>query len=67
MLQGFREGELESLVGEVLQVCWGKHRNAVVAHQELRECFLEMLAILANRQSSAALELRDEVLRTVGG
>jgi hypothetical protein len=63
--RGFREGEIESRVAEVLWTCWSQHRVALQNVRPLRDGFLELLAILANRLCPSAMELRDEVSRSL--
>jgi len=63
--RGFRSGEVESSIAEALWICWSQHRDAVQNDSALRNAFLELLKILASRLCRSAMELRDEVLRSL--
>jgi len=63
--RGFRSGEVESSIADVLWTCWSQHRDAVQSDNALRDAFLELLTVLANRLCPSAMELRDEVLRSL--
>lgn len=63
--RGFRLGELESLLADTLRICWSQHRQAIQCNLELREAFLGLLTILTNRLCPSAMELQDEVLRSL--
>ena len=63
--RGFHSGDLESRIAEVLWTCWLQHRVAVQRDEVLRRAFLELMTILANRLCPSAMELRDEVLRSL--
>jgi len=62
----WREGLDESLV-RALRVCWTQHLEKLQANAQLREHVLGLLALLSKRQSAAALELQDVVLRELPG
>ena len=63
--RGFNQGELESLITDALRVCWRQHRQSVQDDEILREAFLGLLTILTNRLCPSAMELQDEVIRSL--
>jgi hypothetical protein len=64
--RGYKPGDIESALCSVLRLCWESHRHAVTTEKDPRDAFLGILSLLANRQCPAALDLRDEVLRSTG-
>jgi len=65
--RGNEHGEVESLVTDALRTCWLHYRQAVQSETTLQEAFLSLLMILTNRMCPSAMELRDEVLRSLNG
>lgn len=63
--RGFNEGDLESLITDALRTCWLQHRQTVQRNDDLRTAFIDLLTILTNRLCPSAMELRDEVLRSL--
>ena len=63
--RGLRQGELEFLITGALRTCWLQHRKSVRDDGTLREAFLRLLTILTNRLCPSAMELRDEVVRSL--
>lgn len=62
---GFHHEELESLLADILRICWMQHRQTIRCNPDLQEAFLGLLTILTSRLCPSAMELHDEVLRSL--
>jgi hypothetical protein len=54
-----------SAIAGMCGACWEWHRAELTRNKELRDAFLEILAVLADQQQPEGLQLRDEVLRSL--
>lgn len=61
----WRDDQLEGNLVEALRFCWNSNADTVRDTSSLRKAFLGLLGVLIKRQNFAALELRDEVARTM--
>ena len=61
----WRQQDVEDHLIGVLQKCWDRYPEAVVADSELRSAFRGLLTVLSSRGSHAALELQNRLLNSI--